>query len=78
MHFVHVSLVPNGAVGEQKTKPTQHSVKELRGLGITPDILVCRSTEPMTDETKKSYRICHVSPDAVMSHTMCPISTTCH
>ena len=67
--FVHVSLVPvMGPVGEQKTKPTQHSVKELRGLGITPDILVCRSTEPMTDETKeKLAAFCHVSPDAVMS-----------
>ena len=45
--FVHVSLVPvMGPVGEQKTKPTQHTVKELRGLGITPDILVCRSSSP--------------------------------
>tara|TARA_B100001564_G_scaffold200133_1_gene168241 strand:- start:2781 stop:4421 length:1641 start_codon:yes stop_codon:yes gene_type:complete len=67
--FVHVSLVPvMGPVGEQKTKPTQHSVKELRGLGITPDILVCRSTSPMTEETKeKLAAFCHVSPDAVMS-----------
>ena len=67
--FVHVSLVPvMGPVGEQKTKPTQHSVKELRGLGITPDILVCRSTKPMTAETKeKLAAFCHVSPDAVMS-----------
>ena len=67
--FVHVSLVPvMGPVGEQKTKPTQHTVKELRGLGITPDILVCRSTEPMTKETKeKLAAFCHVSPDAVMS-----------
>ena len=67
--FVHVSLVPvMGPVGEQKTKPTQHSVKELRGLGITPDILVCRSTKPMTDETKeKLAAFCHVSPNAVMS-----------
>ena len=67
--FVHVSLVPvMGPVGEQKTKPTQHSVKELRGLGITPDILVCRSTRPMTEETKeKLAAFCHVSPDAVMS-----------
>ena len=57
-----------GPVGEQKTKPTQHSVKELRGLGITPDILVCRSTKPMTAETKeKLAAFCHVSPDAVMS-----------
>ena len=67
--FVHVSLVPvMGPVGEQKTKPTQHSVKELRGLGITPDILVCRSTKPMTEETKqKLAEFCHVSPNAVMS-----------
>ena len=67
--FVHVSLVPvMGPVGEQKTKPTQHSVKELRGLGITPNILVCRSTKPMTEETKeKLAAFCHVAPDAVMS-----------
>ena len=67
--FVHVSLVPvMGPVGEQKTKPTQHSVKELRGLGIIPDILVCRSTQPMTEETKqKLAAFCHVSTDAVMS-----------
>ena len=67
--FVHVSLVPvMGPVGEQKTKPTQHSVKELRGLGITPNILVCRSTKPMTEETKeKLAAFCHVAPEAVMS-----------
>ena len=67
--FVHVSLVPvMGPVGEQKTKPTQHSVKELLGLGIIPDILVCRSTQPMTEETKqKLSAFCHVSADAVMS-----------
>jgi CTP synthase len=67
--FVHVSLVPvMGPVGEQKTKPTQHTVKELRGLGITPDILVCRSSSPLTDETReKLAAFCHVSPQAVMS-----------
>jgi CTP synthase len=67
--FVHVSLVPvMGPVGEQKTKPTQHTVKELRGLGITPDILVCRSTAPLNDETReKLAAFCHVSPQAVMS-----------
>jgi CTP synthase (UTP-ammonia lyase) len=44
--LVHVSLVPVlNVVGEQKTKPTQHSVKGLRGLGLTPDILACRSTK---------------------------------
>jgi len=67
--FVHVSLVPvMGPVGEQKTKPTQHTVKELRGLGISPDILVCRSTAPLNLETKeKLAAFCHVSPDAVFS-----------
>ena len=67
--FVHVSLVPvMGPVGEQKTKPTQHTVKELRGLGITPDILVCRSTSPLSVETReKLAAFCHVSPQAVMS-----------
>jgi len=67
--FVHVSLVPvMGPVGEQKTKPTQHTVKELRGLGINPDILICRSKEPLTDDTKeKLAAFCHVRPEAVLS-----------
>lgn len=67
--FVHVSLVPvMGPVGEQKTKPTQHTVKELRGLGIIPDILVCRSEKPLEDETRaKLAAFCHVGEDAVVS-----------
>jgi len=67
--FVHVSLVPvMGPVGEQKTKPTQHTVKELRGLGIIPDILVCRSEHPLNIETReKLAAFCHVSPEAVVS-----------
>ena len=67
--FVHVSLVPvMGPVGEQKTKPTQHTVKELRGLGIIPDILVCRSENPLDSETKsKLAAFCHVGEDAVVS-----------
>mgnify|MGYP001159581870 FL=1 len=67
--FVHVSLVPvMGPVGEQKTKPTQHTVKELRGLGIIPDILVCRSENPLEDETRaKLAAFCHVGKDAVVS-----------
>ena len=52
--FGHVTLVPElGAVMEQKTKPTQHSVRDLREIGITPDILFCRSKNPLTLETKK-------------------------
>ena len=67
--FVHVSLVPvMGPVGEQKTKPTQHTVKELRGLGIIPDILVCRSENPLEEETRaKLAAFCHVGTDAVVS-----------
>ncbi|MBT5280841.1 MAG: CTP synthase (glutamine hydrolyzing) [Euryarchaeota archaeon] len=67
--FVHVSLVPvMGPVGEQKTKPTQHTVKELMGLGITPDVLVCRSSKPLTQETRdKLAAFCHVDAKAVFS-----------
>lgn len=60
--FFHVSLVPVvGAVGEEKTKPTQHSVQSLRALGISPDFLVCRSTRPLDEKTKeKLANFCHV------------------
>uniref|UniRef100_A0A0E0JLV8 CTP synthase n=1 Tax=Oryza punctata TaxID=4537 RepID=A0A0E0JLV8_ORYPU len=62
--LVHVSLVPVlNVVGEQKTKPTQHSVRGLRGLGLAPDILACRSTEPLEENVKaKLSQFCHV-PD---------------
>jgi CTP synthase len=50
---VHVTLLPYiGATGELKTKPTQHSVRELRSMGIQPDVIVCRSDRPMADELK--------------------------
>ncbi len=67
--FVHVTLVPVlDVVGEQKTKPTQHSVKELRELGIMPDIVVCRSKSPLTKEAKRKISLfCNVLPDAVVS-----------
>ena len=67
--FVHVSLIPvMGPVGEQKTKPTQHTVKDLRGLGINPDMLVCRSKSPLVDDTRdKIAAFCHVSSDEVIS-----------
>ena len=67
--FVHVSLIPvMGPVGEQKTKPTQHTVKDLRGLGINPHMLVCRSQSPLIDETRqKVSAFCHVPPEAVIS-----------
>jgi hypothetical protein len=52
--LVHVSLVPVlGSVGEQKTKPTQHGVKELRSAGLSPDIIVCRSSLALESGTKE-------------------------
>ncbi len=51
---VHVSLVPVlGVVGEQKTKPTQHSVAVLRSLGLSPQMLACRSSEPLQESVKE-------------------------
>lgn len=54
MCIVHVSLVPIiGVVGEQKTKPTQHSVAVLRSLGLHPDLLACRCSEPLDDSVRQ-------------------------
>nr|XP_018685694.1 PREDICTED: CTP synthase 1-like isoform X2 [Musa acuminata subsp. malaccensis] len=60
--LVHVSLVPVlNTVGEQKTKPTQHSVRSLRALGLTPNILACRSAKPLEENVKeKLSQFCHV------------------
>ena len=67
--FVHVSLVPfMGASGEQKTKPTQHSVAALRSIGIQPDALVLRSDRPVTDANKRKIALmCDVDEDAVVN-----------
>jgi len=67
--FVHVTLVPFiAAAGELKTKPTQHSVRELREIGIAPDILLCRSDRPLpVDLRKKIALFCNVQEDAVIS-----------
>ncbi|XP_062206371.1 uncharacterized protein LOC133908389 isoform X2 [Phragmites australis] len=67
--LVHVSLVPVlNVVGEQKTKPTQHSVRGLRGLGLAPDVLACRSTEPLEEHVKaKLSQFCHVPISNVVS-----------
>uniref|UniRef100_A0A1Q3F2K6 CTP synthase n=1 Tax=Culex tarsalis TaxID=7177 RepID=A0A1Q3F2K6_CULTA len=64
----HVSLVPlPRATGEPKTKPTQASVRELRGLGLSPDLIVCRSEKPIGDEVKdKISNFCHVAPEQVI------------
>lgn len=67
--FMHLTLVPYIAVaGEIKTKPTQHSVKELRSIGIQPDILLCRVNEPLADEAKRKIALfTNVRPEAVIS-----------
>ncbi|WVZ99676.1 hypothetical protein U9M48_044939 [Paspalum notatum var. saurae] len=69
--LVHVSLVPVlNVVGEQKTKPTQHSVRGLRGLGLIPDVLACRSTQPLEEHVKmKLAQFCHVPiPNIINLH----------
>ena len=67
--FVHVSLVPYmGASGEQKTKPTQHSVQALRQIGIQPDALVLRSDRPVTEANKRKIALmCDVDEGAVVN-----------
>ncbi|XP_078094413.1 CTP synthase 1 isoform X2 [Mustelus asterias] len=65
---IHVSLVPQpSTTGEQKTKPTQNSVRELRGLGLSPDLIVCRCTTPMEKSVKEKISMfCHVEPEQVI------------
>src|SRR6266540_4374777 len=67
--YVHLTLVPFiKSAGEIKTKPTQHSVKELRGIGIQPDALLCRSDRPIPDEEKKKIALfTNVQANAVIS-----------
>ncbi len=67
--FVHVTYVPYiAAAGELKSKPTQHSVKELREVGIQPDVLVCRSEKPIPQEMKSKIGLfCSVHPENVVS-----------
>jgi len=66
--FLHVTLVPYiSSAGELKTKPTQHSVKELLGVGIQPDMVVCRSEEPLgRDARRKIALFCNIRPSAVI------------
>jgi CTP synthase len=66
--FVHLTLVPYiSSAGELKTKPTQHSVKELRGIGIQPDILLCRSDREISqDDRRKIALFCNVRPERVI------------
>ncbi|MBP1921791.1 CTP synthase [Halorubrum alkaliphilum] len=67
--FAHVTLVPYSKNGEQKTKPTQHSVKELRSIGLQPDVLVGRCEDRLEPETKEKIALfCDVPTDAVFSN----------
>ena len=67
--FIHVTLVPYiKTAGEVKTKPTQHSVKELRAIGIQPDILLCRTEKPLSKEIKSKIALfCNVEAEAVIT-----------
>jgi CTP synthase len=66
--YIHVTLIPYlKAAGEVKTKPTQHSVKELRSIGIQPNVIVCRTEHHMSDELKRKLALfCDVQPEAVI------------
>ncbi len=74
--YIHVTLVPYlKASGEHKSKPTQHSVKELQGMGISPDIIVLRTDEPITDKSilSKISHFCNVKEDCVIENLTLPI-----
>jgi CTP synthase len=67
--YIHLTLVPYiGTAGELKTKPTQHSVKELRSIGIQPDILLCRTDRYLSEDIKRKIALfCNISSDAVIT-----------
>ncbi len=74
--YIHVTLVPYlKASGEHKSKPTQHSVKELQGFGVSPDIIILRTDEPITDRTifDKIAGFCNVWPDCVIENLTLPV-----
>ena len=68
--FVHVTLVPYlSAIGQQKSKPTQHSVKMLQSLGLQPDIIICRSEKPLNDDVKRKISLySNIPENAVISN----------
>lgn len=68
--YIHVTLIPwLEKTGELKTKPTQHSVKELRSIGIQPDIIVCRTQQPLTEELKAKIALfCDIDQEAVIEN----------
>lgn len=74
--YIHVTLVPYlKASGEHKSKPTQHSVKELQGLGVSPDIIILRTDEPITDASifDKVAHFCNVRRDCVIENLTLPV-----
>ena len=73
--FIHVTLVPYLAASDElKSKPTQHSVKEMLALGIQPDIIVCRTEHPLTDDIKNKIALfCNVSKECVIENNNCDI-----
>jgi CTP synthase len=73
--YIHVTLLPQiGATGELKTKPTQHSVRELRGIGIQPDVIICRSDFPVEQPLRDKIALfCDVESEAVV-----PLTTVDH
>src|SRR5437762_662908 len=82
--FIHATLVPYiAAAGELKTKPTQHSVRELREIGIAPDILLCRSDRPLSHELRSKIALfCNVKESAVITaqdvDTIYDVPLACH
>ena len=73
--FIHVTLVPYiKSSGEHKSKPTQHSVKELQSFGIMPDIIVTRSDEPISQSIRQKIALfCNVKPDCVIENVTLPV-----
>lgn len=73
--FIHVTLVPYLAASDElKSKPTQHSVKEMLSIGIQPDIIVCRTEHPLSEEIKRKISLfCNVGPDCVIENNNCDI-----
>ncbi len=73
--FIHVTLVPYLAASDElKSKPTQHSVKEMLSIGISPDIIVCRTEHPLTDDIRNKIALfCNVDKDCVIENNNCDI-----
>ncbi len=73
--FIHVTLIPFLQGSEElKSKPTQHSVKELQGLGISPNIIICRCDRPVTEEVKHKISLfCNIKKDCVIENSTLPV-----